>query len=97
MVKPVHKLRVKCMKCDKEWHKESSVSWGPEDFTSSLCDICFKEVISPVIHKKQLKEGNFDCFGKTMDYCDQLECKYREWCLRWGQAEKIGKKVARPR
>lgn len=92
-----NKLRVKCIKCDQEWYKESSVSWGPEDFTSSLCDACFREVISPIIHKKQRKEGNFECFGKCTDYCDQLECKYRDWCLRWGTAEKADKKVVSSR
>ena len=97
MVYVMNKLRVKCMKCEKEWHKESSISWGPEDFTSSLCDTCFREVISPIIHKKQLKEGNFDCFGKAGEYCDQLDCKYREWCVRWEESEKGIKKVARGR
>ncbi len=64
--------------------------WGPEDFTSSLCSACFIEVISPIIHKKQLNEGNFDCFGKAANYCDQLHCKYRQWCLRW---EETGKEL----
>ncbi|OEU52794.1 MAG: hypothetical protein BA872_02415 [Desulfobacterales bacterium C00003060] len=88
------KLRVKCMKCGIEWEKETSISWGPEDITSSLCDDCFMEVISPVIHKKQLKEGNFDCFGKSGNYCDQLQCKYRQWCIRWEEAGQEVKKVA---
>jgi hypothetical protein len=82
----MNRLRVKCMKCGKEWDKECVISWGPDDFTSSLCDVCFKESISPVIHKKQLGEGNFDCFGKARSYCDQCRCKYREWCLQWGEA-----------
>ena len=77
------KLRVKCLKCDLEWEKESTIAWGPNDFTSSLCDLCFREVISPIIHKKQLREGNFDCFGRANGHCDQLDCKYRQWCLRW--------------
>jgi len=89
------KLRVKCLKCGKEWDKESSVSWKPEDFTSSLCNSCFREIISPIIHKKQLREGNFDCFGKAGDYCDQLECKYRAWCLRWEEAGKGIKELAK--
>ncbi len=90
-------LRVKCLKCEKEWKKESSISWGPDDFTSSLCDTCFRDVIAPIIHKKQLREGNFDCFSKPTDYCDQFECKYREWCLRWGGKEKDVKKIVRQR
>jgi hypothetical protein len=76
------RLRVKCVKCGEEWEKESSISWGPEDFSSSLCTTCFREVISPLIHRKQLQEGNFDCFGSASTFCDQGQCKYREWCLR---------------
>ena len=91
------KLRVKCIKCGKEWQKESSFSWGHDVFTSSLCNPCFREVISPIIHKKQLREGNFDCFGKAQDYCDQFQCKYKEWCLRWEETEKAIKKTSTSR
>lgn len=80
-------LRVKCIRCGREWEKDSAVSWGPDDFSSSLCNSCLREVISPVIHKKQLNEGNFDCFGKAGLYCDQSGCKYREWCLRLDKAK----------
>jgi hypothetical protein len=97
MVCGMNKLRVKCMKCGKEWEKESSLSWGPEDVTSSLCNVCLKEVISPTIHKKQLREGNFDCFGKSADYCDQQECKYRQWCVDWEEAETEPQKRTRRR
>jgi hypothetical protein len=81
----MNRMRVKCIKCGKEWLKDSKISWGPEDISSSLCDVCFREAISPIIHKKQLEEGNFDCFGKAADYCDQSACKYRQWCLRMGE------------
>ena len=87
MAKGPNKIRVKCIKCGLEWEKDSVISWGPDDFTSSLCDPCFKEVIARTIHKKQLNEGNFDCFGKADGYCDQLTCKYRKWCLFKERAE----------
>ncbi len=77
----ISKLRVKCIKCGKEWEKDSLISWGPEDYSSSLCCRCFILVAAPLIHKKQLLEGNFDCFGKADSYCDQNECKYIKWCL----------------
>ena len=89
-----NKLRVKCIKCGKEWLKDSKVEWSADNFSSSLCNSCFMEVISPLIHKKQLREGNFDCFGKAGDYCDQYHCKYRQWCLRWEEAQEGVKKVA---
>ncbi len=41
-----------------------------------------------MIHKKQLKEGNFDCFGKAGAYCDQSTCKYKQWCIRMEEVEK---------
>jgi len=79
--KTVNKLRVKCIRCGVEWEKDSAVNWGPSDCSSSLCTACFVEVVSPLIHKKQRLEGNFDCFGKAGCFCDQLNCKYRQWCL----------------
>jgi hypothetical protein len=75
------KLRVKCIKCGEEWEKDTVIPWGPDEYTSSLCNPCFRELISQVIHRKQLKEGNFDCFGKAAVFCDQSACKYRELCL----------------
>jgi hypothetical protein len=29
----------------------------------------------------QSAEGNFDCFGTATNYCDQLNCLFREDCL----------------
>jgi Rho termination factor, N-terminal domain len=29
----------------------------------------------------QRAEGNFDCFGTAKEYCDQLNCLFREDCL----------------
>jgi len=34
-----------------------------------------------LIREIQRKQGNFDCFGTAMDYCDQLECIFRTSCL----------------
>ena len=60
MVDIMNRLRVKCVKCGKEWHKNSVIPWGPDDISSSLCDPCFGEVISPIIHKRQIGEGNLN-------------------------------------
>jgi hypothetical protein len=29
----------------------------------------------------QSAEGNFDCFGTAVDYCDQMNCLFRKDCL----------------
>jgi hypothetical protein len=34
-----------------------------------------------LIRAIQLGEGNFDCFGRAKDYCDQLNCLFRKDCL----------------
>jgi hypothetical protein len=34
-----------------------------------------------LIKEIQSKQGNFDCFGTATNYCDQLECLFRESCL----------------
>lgn len=39
-----------------------------------------------LIRQIQRAEGNFDCFGTAKDYCDQLNCCFRENCLSLDQA-----------
>ena len=34
-----------------------------------------------LIKQIQKTEGNFDCFGTATDYCDQINCIFREECL----------------
>jgi len=34
-----------------------------------------------LIRTIQREEGNFDCFGTAFDYCDQLQCSWRDDCL----------------
>lgn len=89
MVGRMNRLRVKCVKCGKEWHKNSVIPWGPDDISSSLCDPCFGEVISPIIHKRQLSEGNLACFGKASTHCAQEECRYRQWCMRMEDTRRV--------
>lgn len=69
---------VKCIKCGKEWEKISPFP----GITSSFCTKCFMEVITPIVHKRQLREGNFDCFGSAVSYCDQFLCKYKGICIK---------------
>lgn len=34
-----------------------------------------------LIKSIQRSEGNFDCFGTAIDYCDQLDCLFRYDCI----------------
>ncbi len=35
-----------------------------------------------LIREIQKAEGNFDCFGTAIEYCDQTGCLFRDDCLR---------------
>jgi hypothetical protein len=35
-----------------------------------------------LIRQIQRAEGNFDCFGTAKDFCDQVQCCFREDCLK---------------
>jgi len=37
-----------------------------------------KELIRTI----QKKEGNYDCFGTSKDYCDQEDCCWRTDCVK---------------
>lgn len=41
-----------------------------------------------LIREIQRAEGNFDCFGSAIGFCDQLECIFRELCLTEQKAKK---------
>jgi hypothetical protein len=35
-----------------------------------------------LIRRIQKAEGYFDCFGTAKDYCDQVQCCFRDDCLK---------------
>jgi len=74
-------IKVKCIKCGSEWDKESTIPYDQNEYTGGLCHVCFRDTLAPLIHKRQLREGSFDCFGKASSFCDQHECKYYAWCV----------------
>lgn len=69
-----------CIKCKKMWMLDDG---DPDPSPSgSLCTPCLRESLIPLLRKKQLREGSFDCFGKAEYYCDQDKCKYRKLCVK---------------
>jgi hypothetical protein len=44
-----------------------------------------------LIREIQIAEGNFDCFGNAVEYCDQWGCTYRPLCF-----DEANKYAARP-
>jgi len=41
----------------------------------------FGKTKANLIREIQLEEGNFDCFGTAIGYCDQVTCCFRSTCL----------------
>jgi hypothetical protein len=66
-----------CVKCQTKWKTNDTESI----FSSGLCKKCLKESLTPLYRKRQLKEGNFDCFGRAGKTCNQEKCKYKDLCL----------------
>ena len=54
----------------------------PEQYASSgVCKVCLQKQIKAI----QRRNGNFDCFGSAIDFCDQANCKYRWQCFEKGK------------
>ena len=41
----------------------------------------FGKTKAALIREIQAAEGNFDCFGSAVEYCDQWGCRYRPLCF----------------
>lgn len=71
-------MMYQCIRC--------RITWGegrPEvdGYSHGLCLSCLKEALIPIYRKRQVQEGNFDCFARAAGFCDQDYCKYRTICL----------------
>jgi len=63
------------LKVSGEIATTSSSKTGPEVEKKSFLDIM------TLIRSIQRAEGNTDCFQKGIVDCDQLDCKWRSFCL----------------
>jgi hypothetical protein len=68
----------KCIKCDVEWGEGEPEKEG---YSHGVCCKCLREKLIPIYRRRQCAEGNPDCFGKSVGYCDQSCCCYRYVCL----------------
>lgn len=72
-------LKYQCINCKTTWGNLDS-----EDpiMSHGVCFNCLKIKLTPIYRNRQLREGNPDCFGRAINYCDQQTCCYRETCLK---------------
>ncbi len=73
-------ITFQCFVCGRTWKADLPDS-GLPGRSHGLCAQHAKELLIPLYRKRQLREGNFDCFGKANGYCDQINCLYRNLCL----------------
>ena len=71
-------MKYQCIRC--------KITWGEgipelEGYSHGLCLACLREALAPIYRKRQIEEGNFDCFARSTGFCDQIMCKYRRICL----------------
>ncbi|HQN19316.1 MAG TPA: hypothetical protein PKV86_09260 [Syntrophobacteraceae bacterium] len=71
-------IKYQCIRCKVTWAEGEPEIDG---YSHGLCGPCLKEALIPLYRKRQVEEGNFDCFGRSQGFCDQSHCIYREICL----------------
>lgn len=78
-------ILIKCISCNLVWDKDTGTIREDVDYdqhiSHGLCSKCLRERCLELFRSRQRKEGNFDCFGRSNGYCDQVNCKYRNVCL----------------
>lgn len=71
-----------CINCKCKWATNGDdVNIETKEISHGLCKECLSIRLLHIYRTKQLKEGNFDCYGKSNGYCDQKKCLYRELCM----------------
>ena len=70
-----------CINCKKIWGKIDINNFDGY-YSHGVCVNCLKIKLTPIYRKRQLEEGNFDCFAKAINFCDQLNCSYLKLCLK---------------
>lgn len=67
----------RCIVCKSTWGKGDP----SEGYSDGLCEEHQMVLLVKLYRERQLKEGNFDCAGRSNGFCDQSDCKCRSICL----------------
>jgi len=70
-------VKFRCIVCGKT---KGEGNPRVEGYSDGFCTDCARIHLIPLIRMKQRRAGNFDCFGKAENYCDQ-PCKYKLICV----------------
>jgi len=65
-----------CLNASQEEMGKASINAKRQGIEDDSLDI------TAMIRSIQRVEGNFDCFRRAKEYCDQLDCCWRPYCLQ---------------
>lgn len=74
-------MKFRCLKCKTTWGTGNPKEEG---YSDGFCKPCARKQLLHLLRKKQREQGNFDCFGKSKGFCDQINCTYRIFCVDQG-------------
>jgi hypothetical protein len=64
-----------CLNASREEMGKASINTKKQCIENDFLDI------TALIRSIQRVEGNFDCFSRAKEYCDQSACCWRPYCL----------------
>lgn len=70
-------MKYQCTKCFGVWGEGNPEIEG---YSHGLCANCLIEQLTPLYRKRQGREGNPDCFRKSLGNCLQTWCSYHKLC-----------------
>lgn len=76
-------MKYQCVKCGGVWGEGDPLREG---YSHGLCSNCLIEQLIPLYRRRQGREGNPDCFRKSLGNCHQTWCAYHKWCVAPEQA-----------
>ncbi len=57
-------------------------SFGLRELSAGFCRACMAgSKLGDAARNQQIKEGNFDCFGRGINFCSQKDCSYFKICV----------------
>ena len=57
-------------------------AFGLRELSAGFCNTCMAgSRLGDATRSQQRKEGNFDCFGRGLEFCNQKDCSYFKICV----------------
>jgi hypothetical protein len=71
-------MLTECIRCHTTWGDEESVD-GLR--SHGLCRECLVEALIDLYRRRQRREGNPDCCGRSLGHCERVWCSFHAICV----------------